>query len=161
METKVYVGTYAKYKNGSIAGEWLTLSDYSDKEEFLQACKELHEDEEDAEFMFQDIDGEHFGMIAESYIDEELFELINSLDESDAEVYAAFRKHFDGDWNACQDAYSGKYESDEDFAQDMAKQCGMLQDRVSWPYTCIDWGQAAADLMYDYIEEDGHYFRNC
>ena len=161
METKVYVGTYAKYNNGSLSGEWLTLSDYSDKEEFLEACKTLHNDEEDPEFMFQDIDGEDFGMVSESDIDEEFFNLVNLLDDDDVDVYAAYRKNFDGDWNACQDAYSGKYESDEDFAEDMAEQCGMLQDRVSWPYTCIDWERAARDLMYGYVEENGYYFRNC
>ena len=47
-EAKVYVGTYAKYNNGSLYGAWLDLSDYSDKEEFYEACRELHEDEEDA-----------------------------------------------------------------------------------------------------------------
>ena len=50
----VYVGTYAKYNNGSLSGAWLDLSEYSDKEEFYEACRELHGDEEDAEFMFQD-----------------------------------------------------------------------------------------------------------
>ena len=50
----VYVGTYAKYNNGSLFGAWLDLSDYSDKEEFYEACRELHKDEEDAEYMFQD-----------------------------------------------------------------------------------------------------------
>ena len=46
-EAKVYVGTYAKYNNGSLSGAWLDLSDYSDKEEFYEACRELHKDEED------------------------------------------------------------------------------------------------------------------
>jgi antirestriction protein len=160
METKVYVGTYAKYNNGSMAGEWLTLSNYVDAEDFLIACQELHQDEHDPEFMFQDIDGEHFGMITESSIDDNLWELINTLDDNEAEIYAAYRKNFDGDWNECQDAYSGKYDSDEDFAEDMAEQCGMIQDKISWPYTCIDWEWAARELMYDYIEENGHYFRN-
>ena len=41
-EAKVYVGTYAKYNNGSLFGAWLDLSDYSDKEEFYEACRELH-----------------------------------------------------------------------------------------------------------------------
>lgn len=50
----IYVGTYHKYNCGSIAGKWLNLTEYSSKEEFYEACKELHSDEEDAEFMFQD-----------------------------------------------------------------------------------------------------------
>ena len=51
---KVYVGTYAKYNNGNLFGEWLELDDYSDEDEFLEACRELHSDEEDPELMFQD-----------------------------------------------------------------------------------------------------------
>ena len=49
-EARVYVGTYGKYNNGSLFGAWLDLSDYADKEEFYEACRELHKDEEDAEF---------------------------------------------------------------------------------------------------------------
>ena len=51
-EARIYVGTYKKYNNGSLAGAWLDLSDYSDKEEFLNACHELHNNESDPEFMF-------------------------------------------------------------------------------------------------------------
>ena len=43
---RVYVGTYGKYNAGSLFGEWLDLSDYSDKEEFYDACRELHKDED-------------------------------------------------------------------------------------------------------------------
>lgn len=38
-EARVYVGTYNKYNNGSLFGKWLDLSDYSDKDEFLEACR--------------------------------------------------------------------------------------------------------------------------
>jgi len=53
----LYVGTYSKYNNGSIVGQWMKLNDYSDAEEFLAACVELHKDEVDPEFMFQDYEG--------------------------------------------------------------------------------------------------------
>ena len=53
-QISLYVGTYAKYNDGSIFGKWLNLSDYSDSSEFFEACKELHKDEEDPEYMFQD-----------------------------------------------------------------------------------------------------------
>lgn len=53
-KASVYVGTYAKYNAGSIYGDWLMLSDYADIEDFYEACRELHADEEDPEFMFQD-----------------------------------------------------------------------------------------------------------
>ena len=80
-QVRVYVGTYAKYNNGSIFGEWLTLGDYENAEEFYNACRELHADETDPEFMFQDWDitEEFRNFISECGINENLF-LLNDLD---------------------------------------------------------------------------------
>ena len=54
IEPMIYVGTYEKYNNGSIAGKWLKLNDYENINDFYNACKELHNDEHDTELMFQD-----------------------------------------------------------------------------------------------------------
>jgi len=81
---KLYVGTYAKYNNSSIAGDWLTLSDYSDVEEFLAACAELHADEEDPEYMFQDYEGFPKFLYSESLSGsdlEKLFEYVAIQDD--------------------------------------------------------------------------------
>lgn len=59
-----------------------------------------------------------------------------------------------------EEAYSGEFKNDVDFAQDMAEQTGAIDKNASWPQTCIDWEYAAKELMYDYAEENGHYFRN-
>lgn len=67
-EARVYVGTYGKYNNGSLFGAWLDLSDYSYKEDFYEACRELHKDEEDAEYMFQDYEDIPEARISESWI---------------------------------------------------------------------------------------------
>ena len=72
---RVYVGTYGKYNAGSLFGKWLDLSDYSDKEEFYDACRELHKDEEDAEFMFQDWENVPEGLIDESWLSGNFFGL--------------------------------------------------------------------------------------
>lgn len=53
---KLYVGTYAKYNRGSIAGKWLDLDKFKNGEEFLAACRKLHKDERDPELMFQDVE---------------------------------------------------------------------------------------------------------
>lgn len=58
-----------------------------------------------------------------------------------------------------EEAYAGHFDSDEEFAQEMAESIGAVNQNASWPYTCIDWEQAARALMYDYREENGHYFR--
>lgn len=62
--------------------------------------------------------------------------------------------------NEIEEAYAGRYRNDAEFAQDLADQLGSIDVNVSWPYTCIDWEQAAHEIMYDYSEKYGHYFRN-
>ena len=51
---QVYVGTYKKYNEGSINGGWLDLADYKTYDDFLKACRRLHKNERDPEFMIQD-----------------------------------------------------------------------------------------------------------
>lgn len=58
------------------------------------------------------------------------------------------------------EAYQGQYSSDQEFAQSMADDLGLINKELSWPYTCIDWDFAAKELMYDYSEDNGYYFRN-
>jgi hypothetical protein len=52
------------------------------------------------------------------------------------------------------------FDDDEDFARDMAEQVGAIDKNATWPHSCIDWDLAAQELMYDYSESNGHYFRN-
>lgn len=59
-----------------------------------------------------------------------------------------------------EEAYQGEYSSDEDFARDIAESLGELPAIDQWPHYCIDWKYAARELMYDYSEENGYYFRN-
>lgn len=53
--------------------------------------------------------------------------------------------------------YQGYWQSDEEFAYDMADSMGM--DTTAWPLSTIDWEQAARELMQDYRQRDGYYFR--
>lgn len=93
---RVYVGTYAKYNNGSIDGKWLNLADYANRDEFYAACRELHKDEADPEFMFQDYEGVPSWMIGESHIDAEVWnqkpEKEQKGSQSKAEIRAILEK---------------------------------------------------------------------
>jgi len=57
------------------------------------------------------------------------------------------------------EAYQGEYKDDEDFARETADSIGAVDKNASWPMNCIDWEQAAKELMYDYSEANGYYFR--
>lgn len=71
---RIYVGTYAKYNRGSLAGAWLNLADYANKDEFLAACRELHKDERDPELMFQDSENVPSWLLGESFVDAEIWD---------------------------------------------------------------------------------------
>jgi len=81
---RVYVGTWGKYNAGSLKGDWLEIEDYNSYEEFIQACRELHSDEVDPEFMYQDWEDIPDGLIDQSWISPLLWEIL-SLDELDRE----------------------------------------------------------------------------
>ena len=89
---KLYVGTYAKYAAGSLAGAWLDLADYADADAFERACRRLHRDERDPEFMFQDVEASEDweqGLYSESAIPREWWAL---KAEHDAAARKAPRK---------------------------------------------------------------------
>lgn len=45
----------------------------------------------------------------------------------------------------------------EDYARQLAEDCGMVPDGLKWPLSCIDWEEAADELKMDYtsIDYDG------
>lgn len=151
-QPSVYVGTYAKYNAGSLKGAWLNLEDYSDADAFLAACKELHKDEADPELMFQDFQcfpREYYG---ESHIKPELWDWL-ALDEEDREILAAYQEATSNANPSIEDArehFQGVHDTERDFAQQLAEDIGAISDDARWPYTCIDWDQAARELMMDY-----------
>jgi hypothetical protein len=42
----------------------------------------------------------------------------------------------------------------EDYAREIAEDCGMFDSTATWPMNCIDWEQAAGELAMDYTAVD-------
>lgn len=156
----IYVGTYRKYNEGSLFGEWLNLSDYSDYDELLESMKELHKDEHDPEFMLQDY--EHFelfeklGLIGESHISKDIYETIEQITDSgyDLEIFEAYvdcvgKMDFNSLYDGVINYYIGEYSDDETFAQSLLEECGDIPENLP-SYICIDWEVTARNVMYDY-----------
>lgn len=57
------------------------------------------------------------------------------------------------------EAYQGEYSSDEDFVQELLESTGDMPKDLP-AYIHIDWEWTAKDIMMDYSEHNGHYFRN-
>ena len=149
-ESRVYVGTYGKYNNGSIKGAWLDLADYASKEEFYAACAELHKDEHDPEFMFQDHEGIPEGMISESSIEDELWAWL-ALGDGDRELVAVYREHVDtsGCIEEAQDSYLGTFESEEDWAESYLEDTGLIKEVPEALRGYIDYGRYARDAGFN------------
>jgi len=89
----------------------------------------------------------------------EIEELLNTYDK---EVIDAYLSVIDDEYATKEDleeSYSGHYDSDEDFTQELLEDTGGLPKDLP-AYIYIDWESTARDIMMDYTEEDGYYFRN-
>lgn len=56
------------------------------------------------------------------------------------------------------EAYQGEYRDDEDFTQQLVEDI-YGDPTKDIPFLHIDWEGTARDVMMDYAEENGHYFR--
>ncbi|NDV46243.1 antirestriction protein ArdA [Paludibacter sp. 221] len=158
QDARIYVGTYAKYNNGSIFGKWLDLSDYSDKEEFEEACCELHKDEEDPELMFQDWENIPSELISESWLSDDFFEIrdaVDDLSEIEKEAFQVFLKIYSFSWSDAVyligkfiNSFQGSYNSKEDFAQELFDECYLHEVPEKIRYY-IDYEAFARDLFLD------------
>lgn len=179
---KVYVGTYQKYNNGSIFGKWLELDDYDNIDDFYQACKELHKDENDPEYMFQDWENIERCFIGESWLSENYFIIMkarekakkNKLDipfslwlnlyEYDIDHLLENRENIDADdiYNYFIDSYLGEYKDGADFAESFYYDCyDMESEPIKSLLYCIDW-ERVWESEFDssnYYDEGGHIFK--
>jgi antirestriction protein len=56
-----------------------------------------------------------------------------------------------------REAFSGEWDSEAAFAEDLAEQSGLAVDQCAWPLSCIDWKAAWRELRYggDFYSERG------
>ncbi|WP_329903515.1 antirestriction protein ArdA [Porphyromonas pogonae] len=168
-EARIYVGTYTMYNNGSLQGEWVELSGFYDWDEFMERCAEIHEDEEEPEYMFQSWEKIPDCLIDEGHLDEKFFELRDELDRMNDTEKEAFWVWTEGNSiQLTQDAYNlvksfqsdyiGSYASREDFAEEFVKMENNLSD---FALSYFDFGKYADDLFdADFWYKDGYVFRN-
>lgn len=161
---RIYVGTYAKYNDGNLFGEWLDLEDYADLVDFYDACYELHKDETDPELMFQDWEGIPDDLISECTLHEEIYELVELKEDEREMVYAYINcvgmnqdlewtiKEARESWVSC---YKFDYEY-RDFLYETFFEVYDVPDELV-PYICRE---AATETMgHAYIASDGFIFQ--
>ena len=177
VEFRIYVGTYAKYNDGSLFGKWMDLSDYIDLKDFYEACLELHQDEEDPELMFQDWEYIPDFLISESSLNENTFrymEEVTGMDDDRAralEIYCKDiaswpdnEKDFEEILEEFNESYQGYFAGSmkdpaEEFAYQYIEDNGMLSDVPELLQRYFDYEAFGKDLFMDvYSEYEGHVF---
>lgn len=167
LEPRVYVTTYAKYKQGKTTGEWLEIINYSTYEAFIQACRDLHSDEENPEFMFLHRNDIPYNLCNESKIFREYFEIkqfVQTLDESDAEAFKLWFDYYEIDPRRCatetifhyfQNTYMGRFVEDEFFKYFLNNFYNIPEDLRLF----VNHDFYKKKINEEFLEMDGYYFR--
>lgn len=165
---KLYCGTYAKYNNGSIKGAWMDMTEYEDAEEFFKACRELHKDESDPEFMFQDFECFPEELYSESMSTKDVEPILEyaKLDEEQRELVADFMeatgcKFGEYSIEQIEDALVFTADPDswdsieEQYGYDYAEGTMEIPEHVRPYFNYKSYGE---DLMQDLSEANGKVF---
>jgi antirestriction protein len=167
----VYVGTYAKYNDGNIAGAWVDLTEFDDVGQLYDHIKELHKDEMDPEYRFQDFEGFPDTLYSESMGKDELSKLIEwaKLSEQERELVDAYinatgEEFTEDTLQSAEDSHefttdnSSTMSTEEQYGYHM-HECGVIEipDNLE---SYFDFEAFGRDCLYDCYEWDGYVFRN-
>ena len=159
----IYCGTYHKYNCGSIFGAWFKLNEFADRDEFLDACRELHKDEEDPELMFQDWEGIPDGLCSECSVKAVVWDYMAACESRPQEAVDAYIEEFHPcnaeafDADQFDDRYIGET-SLRDYAEEIFDECEECPEHLR---AYIDMDAYARDLEISgaYAERNGYLFR--
>lgn len=161
MTYRIYVGTYAKYNSGSIKGAWLDLEDYACKQDFYEACAELHSDEADPEYMFQDHEDIPKFFIGETYLSDDIWSYMGcNMDEGVKKAYVEAKEQWDEE--DCESSYIGEFDDFTKLAEYLVDEQGTLSEIPAHLQYYFDYEAYGRDIRLngDVVEENGHFFWN-
>lgn len=158
----VWVSTFGLYNAGNLAGYWTPASEAPEEvPEFVAGLvvRGIAYDPRDVgeEMHCFDIENSpHDGEMSPTRA-RELAAILETIN-APADVLAAWLANGnaldDSTAEALSESYSGTWDSEKEFAQDLAEDIGAIDENAQWPYSCIDWDHATRELMMDYWSAD-------
>lgn len=150
-------------------GCWVELDSSTTWEDIAQAIREKIPGADCDEILCAGAEGlaEEFLSSHDSFELKTFCEWMEAVERShlDPEVISAYCSNL-GEWSPegvtnAEECYAGSYDSDEEFAEDLADQLGLLDQVPENLRYYFDMGRWANDLlMSDYFVNEGHYFHN-
>ena len=158
----VYIGEYSLYAQGSLFGMWCDLTTFNSYDELLEFGERLFAFLPDPELMFQDYECFCREWYSESHIDVDDIIAWYNLDDDEQDAFEAFIE-YEGRGKTIEkfrDAYTGHFDSPEEFAEDLYYNTGMMEGVPDWVCDSIDWSSIWRNLRCagDYWENKGYYF---
>ena len=165
----IYCGTYHKYNCGSLFGEWIQLSDFADKDEFIAYCKQLHKDEDDPELMFQDMEYIPSWLGGESWISPIVWDLMNA-DDDDLDILGHYLQACTIDTDnmsaeelieEAKEKFVGEYYSAEELGQAMFDEFiapffpKQMLSTIEYHFDMKGYGE---EFLDDWYEDEGYYY---
>jgi len=181
-EAKVWVGCLGCYNGGTLVGEWfdaagapVEMAEFNQSVTMSQRVYQDHVIETHEELWVMDFEG--FGGWLKGECSPMEAQRIAGViadiesDHVDPDAVAAWASNLGEtveEWADVRDdfneSYQGEWDSDEDFAQNLAEDLGAVDPDATWPNDCIDWERATRELFMDYWSERSeggvHVFRN-
>ena len=164
---RIYCGTYHKYNSGSLQGAWVDLDNFTSLEELYQHLKDLHKDEEDPEYMFQDYEHIPECFISESWLSEQFYTYL-ALEAYDKErfnlVINAYGEHYLEPSELLERLEDVQTIECGDPAQEYMCEIYPELDKISdsMHFVSIDWERTEKDFFMDWAigtdgENNDHY----
>jgi antirestriction protein len=162
---RIYVADLEAYNNGRLVGEWLDLTDYKDADMLMKAIQEVLKKSGGEEYAIHDAENLPSGMYSE-YMGasdfEELYVMIDLSIEQNLPLSVVQDIVSQYDTNAVYE-FNGRYESADDFAQQLVDDLGGIQNFYNFErYLIVSetdrrlLAQENADMYVDDIAyEDG------
>jgi antirestriction protein len=124
---KIYVADLEAYNNGKLSGVWLDLMDYDDADELMGAIQDFLKTTGGGEYAIHDVENIPSRMYSE-YMGqrdfEELYEMIDLAKDNDLPLEVVFQVVSQYSPSAV-DEFVGKYDSADDFAQELVDDTGI------------------------------------
>ena len=150
-------------------GAWVELDSSTTWKDIAQALREKFPGADSDEILCAGAEGlaDEFLSAYDSFELKSFSEWMGAVERShlDPEIIAAYCSNL-GEWTSegvtnAEECYAGTYDSDEEFAEDLADQLGLLDQVPENLRYYFDFGRWANDLlMSDYFVNEGHYFHN-
>jgi antirestriction protein len=123
----IYVADLEAYNNGKLIGKWFNLLDYSDADELMEAIQEFLSERGAEEYAVHDYENFPSSMYSE-YMGkrsfEELYEMIDLAKDNDLPLQVVINVVSEYGASAV-DEFMGKYDSADDFAQELVDDTGI------------------------------------